>query len=317
MQSFKTPFLFLLPCFLFSAQPSTPAMALYENNITIQPYNTTASDTFPERNLTNHPAHDRYASYSPDGHWIVFESDRNGKWDIFLMDAQGGQLTQLTTHSAGGRRPSWRPGGRKVLFETTRDNATALFEINTDGTGLRQVMSLNEETDGGLFARYSPDGSRIAYTLKESETNFNLYLYNLSDGRTTALMADEYRNVYPQWHPSGKKILFFSRHETGNEDDELYLMNLKTGKLKRLTHWPRHNFCPAWSTDGRRIAYVTSMEGIRPEIYIMKKNGKGQQRITFNEDGDTLPHWRPDGKRLLITGYRGDNFEICEISLSR
>ncbi|MCB0595011.1 MAG: TolB family protein [Lewinellaceae bacterium] len=275
-----------------------------------------AQATFPERNLTNHPGNDRYASYSPDGQWIVFESDRNGRWDIFLMDAEGGQLSQLTDLPAGCRRPSWHPNGRKVLFESTRNGATALFEIHTDGSGQKELLRLDTETDAGLFARYAPDGSRIAYALKESETNFNLYLYSIVEDRSTALFTDEYRNVYPQWHPSGKEILFFSRHETNNEDDEIYRMNLKTGKLKRLTNWPQHNFCPAWSADGRRIAYVTSMEGRRPEIYIMKRNGRGRQRITFNEDGDTLPHWHPGGGKLLITGYRGNNFEICEIILS-
>lgn len=278
---------------------------------------TLAQDGSPEANLSGHPANDRYASYSPDGRWIAFESDRNGKWDVFLMDGQGGQLTQLTSHPAGGRRPSWHPDSRKVLFESTRDGLTALYEAHTDGSALRQVMSLDKEADGGLFARYSPDATRIAYSLQEGEANFNLYLFTLADSTTKALFRDEYRNVYPQWHPTGKEILFFSRHETGNEDDEIYRMNLKTHRLKRLTLWPRHNFCPAWSPNGRLIAYVTSMEDTRPEIYIMKSNGKKQQRITFNEDGDTLPHWHPDGSKLLITGYRGDNFEICEIGLFR
>lgn len=274
-----------------------------------------AQPPFPERILARHPANDRYASYSPDGQWIVFESDRTGQWNIFLMDAEGEQVVQLTDLPAPCRRPSWHPDSRKVLFESSIDGVTALFEINTDRTGQRELMRLDKETGTGLFARYAPDGRQIAFTLQESETNFNLYLYDLAENRTAALFADEYRNVYPQWHPSGKEVLFFSRHETNNEDDEIYRLKLKSGKLKRLTHWPRHNFCPAWSADGRRIAYVTSMEDIRPEIYIMKKNGKGQQRVTFNEDGDTLPHWHPDGKKLLITGYRGDNFEICEIGL--
>ena len=111
-----------------------------------------AQATFPERNLTNHPGNDRYASYSPDGQWIVFESDRNGRWDIFLMDAEGGQLSQLTDLPAGCRRPSWHPNGRKVLFESTRNGATALFEIHTDGSGQKELLRLDTETDAGLFA---------------------------------------------------------------------------------------------------------------------------------------------------------------------
>jgi len=273
--------------------------------------------SWPERILSSHPANDRYASYSPDGQWIAFESDRNGSWDIFLMDQDGQQVRQLTKDPAGGRQPSWHPSGMKVLFESTRNGATGLFEINTDGSGLRQLMRLDTITGDGLFARYSPDGQQIAYSVREGEANFNLYLHSVTEGRSTALFANEHRSAYPQWHPSGKEILFFSRHETNNEDDELYRLNLKSGRLKRLAQRPGHDFCPAWSADGRRIAYAASMEDTRPEIYIMKKNGKKRQRITFNEDGDTLPHWHPDGSKLLVTGYRGDNFEICEIGLFR
>ena len=85
--------------------------------------------------------------------------------------------------------------------------------------------------------------------------------------------------------------------------------------MKRITNNSRHSFCPSWSPNGKQIAYVQSMEGRRPEIYTMRKNGKKQIRHTFNGDGDTLPMWSPDGKHLLITGYRNGNFEILRLQL--
>lgn len=50
--------------------------------------------------LTTHPAHDTRPIWSPDGSKIAFASDRNGNFDIFIMDMEGGSPKQLTTHSA-------------------------------------------------------------------------------------------------------------------------------------------------------------------------------------------------------------------------
>lgn len=87
--------------------------------------------------------------------------------------------------------------------------------------------------------------------------------------------------------------------------------------MKRLTHWPKHNFCPAWSADGKKIAYAVSMENSRPEIYIMNIQGEDQIRLTHNEDGDTLPNWSANGDKLLITGFRNGNYEVCVLQISK
>ena len=71
-----------------------------------------------ETNLTNHPSSDRYASFSPNGHKIVFESDREGHWDIYVMDFSGKNLERLTEHVSDDRRPSWHPDGESILFES-------------------------------------------------------------------------------------------------------------------------------------------------------------------------------------------------------
>ena len=129
------------------------------------------------------------------------------------------------------------------------------------------------------------------------------------------LTQGDKRTYYPKWSKNGKEIVYFSRKATNNKDDEIYRLNLKDGRETRLTNWHKHNFCPSWSPDDKKIAYVTSMEETRPEIYIMDADGKNQTRITNNQDGDTLPNWSPDGTKLLITGYRNGNFEICELQL--
>jgi TolB protein len=274
-----------------------------------------AQNTYSETCLTQHPGNDRYGSYSPDGNKILFESDRNGNWDIFVLDLSNHALSTIKATSLDERRPSWHPNGQQILFESINGEQSELqlFDLVSGQTSI--VLAPNVLEGHYNFARFSPDGRQIAFTLMKNKQSFDLYTYHLSNRQLTRLTENGLRNAYPYWSPNGKELLCFSRKDTRNEDDEIYRIKLKNNHWKRLTNWPKHNFCPSFSTDGKKIALAISMEDSRPEIYIMNKNGKKLRRVTFNEDGETLPIWSPKGDKLLITAYRNGNFEICEISL--
>lgn len=267
-----------------------------------------------EKNLTNHPSDDRYASYSPGGNQILFESNRSGNWDLYVMNADGKMVRQITRDSSEDRRPSWHPDGDQILFESNRSGKFQLYTANLFNDKVKAIR-LPANSGDPIFARYSPDGSSIAYSLKLQGDSSKLVVIDVF-GNLKAYLADYgFRTFYPRWSPNGKQLLFFSRHETGNQDDEIYTINIDGTGKKRLTHWPKHNFCPSWSPDGSQIAYVQSMEGSRPEIYIMKVNGLDNKRLTNNEKGDTLPNWSPDGTKLLVTAHRNGNYEIVEMTI--
>ncbi len=267
-----------------------------------------------ENNLTNHPSSDRYASYSPDGKQIIFESDREGQWDIFLMSKDGNNLKRVTYHTADDRRPSWHPNGQSILFESQRNGKFELYSYHIQ-TG--QIMQLTNTKKGELiFASYSPDGKQIAVSCIVSDTASIILTLNDKGQVADTLVQNSFRNFYPKWSNDGTRLVYFSRQDTDNQDDEIYLMDLNANQSTRLTNWPTHNFCPSWSPDNSRIVYVTSMADSRPEIYMMNADGTRQKRLTFNKDGDTLPSWSPSGKVILITGYREGNYEIIELRLS-
>lgn len=265
--------------------------------------------------LTNNKAQDRYASYSPDGKWIVFESNRDGNWGIYLMDSNGKNLSKLTDSKSDNRRPTWHPNGKKILFESTRNGSPELFSIKIKNNKERKVSHKNIEGEL-IFAQYAPKGNRIAASLKEAENQSSIVLLNKRGKIIQRLTNNDKRNFYPQWSNDGKQILFFSRKDTDNQDDEIYRLDLSTNKTFRLTNWHKHNFCPSWSNDNKKIVYVTSMEGNRPEIYIMDHNGNNKTRLTNNNDGETLPNWHPKENKILVTAYRNGNYEICELTLN-
>ena len=267
-----------------------------------------------ETNLTMNSFDDRYASYAPHGKKIVFESNRVGNWQVYLMNTDGSMQEILTTKESNNRRPSWHPSGELILFESDRSGKFELYTINVKSLKIQQLTNIDEGEP--IFANYSPDGQSIAISITESEIKSNIVLIDNSGKIIRKLTNGNFRSYFPRWSNDGKEIVYFSRKDTENQDDEIYRLNIETGEEKRLTDWPKHNFCPSWSNDDSKIVYVTSMEEKRPEIYIMESNGKDKIRVTDNEDGDTLPCWSPTGSKILITGYRNGNFEICELELN-
>lgn len=266
-----------------------------------------------ETNLTHSSGDDRYATYSPDGNKVLFESNRDGVWGIYVMDSNGSNVKKLSKGRSNDRRACWHPKGKMILFESDRSGKIELFLLDMERMEVSQITSFpNKEPH---FANFSPSGQTIAISLKESDDESNIVLINMEGEIIKRLTNEPSRSYFPRWSSDGKEIVYFSRKDTENQDDEIYSIDIETGKEKRLTYWPKHNFCPSWSTDNKHIAYVTSMGNARPEIYIMNADGSNPTRITNNKDGDTLPDWSPTTNKILITGYRDGNFEICELQL--
>lgn len=271
-----------------------------------------------EKNITNHFSNDRHPSFSPDGKKIVFESDRSGKWSVYIMNTDGSNQQPMVTDSFNNRIPSFYPDGKLILFESDRSGFAELYTYDVGTTRLTKVFSKEQFAFNQLFGACSSDGNYLAFcsdSLKASGL-LNIFLFERKSGKIQALTKDTSRSLYPAWSPDSKEIIFFSRLDTKGTNDELYQMNISTRKTKRLTNYPLHDFCPVWSRKRNFIVYVKSMETIRPELYKMNLKTKKETRITFNNDGDTEPAISPDGKKQAWTGFRNGNFEICVMNIN-
>lgn len=79
--------------------------------------------------------------YSPDGKKIVFVSDRTKNKDIWVMNPDGTQQTQLTTAPKDDTDPCFSPDGKKIVFASERTGQFDLWVMDADGTNQRQISS--------------------------------------------------------------------------------------------------------------------------------------------------------------------------------
>lgn len=128
------------------------------------------------RDLTPHTdGIDDWASFSADGRQIAFGSSRDGDFEIYVMQADGGNPRRLTESPGIDMRPAWSADGEQLAFTSMRDGNYEIYAMQADGSNLRRVTNHPERDD---FAQWHPDGKHLL-TISEREGAFDLYLMDV------------------------------------------------------------------------------------------------------------------------------------------
>jgi hypothetical protein len=112
-------------------------------------------------NLTRNPAGDTFPAWSPDGERILFNSDRDGNSEIYVMDADGSDPTNLTGNPASDFYADWSPDGTVIAFTSDRNGSGQIYVMRADGS---EPTALTDHPAGNGAPAWSPDGTRIVFT---------------------------------------------------------------------------------------------------------------------------------------------------------
>ena len=261
---------------------------------------------------------------------IAFSSNRDGNYEIYVMDINGDNPQKLTNHPHADINPSWSPNGKRIVFMSARDghvdggHGPPIYEIyvmDADGDNLQKLT--NNPSDD-RYPSWSPDGERIAFESdRDAEGNphgIDIYVMDADGGNQERLTNNLTEDRYPSWSPDGQRIVFSARrdgHVVHNLDItyEIYVMDADGGNQHRLTNNRNNELSPVWSPDGERIAFSSDRKGDWQnfEIYVMDADGGNLQRLTENRIIDRNPSWSPDSKRIAFSSYKPGDWESLEI----
>ncbi len=125
--------------------------------------------TFVDRRVTDEravapaPGEDWGPAFSPDGSRLAFTSTRAGSDDIWVVDVDGGGLTQLTFEPGMDGAPAWSPDGSTIAFVSDRTGDSEVWTMAASGERATNLTTDPSAVDGQWSVAWSPDGSRLVY----------------------------------------------------------------------------------------------------------------------------------------------------------
>jgi Tol biopolymer transport system component len=242
---------------------------------------------------------------------IVFNSNRDGNEEIYIMHTDGSGVTRLTNNPAADLHPSGAPNAQFIVFESNRDD---------------------------------PDPQHCGTTGFPS-CIFHIYVMNVDGTGVTQLTDGPYADLDPVWSFDSSRIAFDSTRDDPDPTHcgqpnhpncltTIYVMNTDGSDITRLT--PNSpgtqaiavpalgaNFHPNWAPDDAHIAFVSSRDDPHPDtcglpgqppcvtqIYTMKYDGTAVTRLTVDSSQDGHPAWSADGGHIAFHSNRTGHFQI-------
>ena len=239
--------------------------------------------------------HDQHPKWSPDGKRISFVSSRSGSFDLYVMNADGTNVTRVTDHKANDYDPIWMPDGQSLIFSSERDSRSDLYRV---WLADKRVDRLTHHFVGrAIMPSISPDGKSVAFAAQTLQRmnfwDFQIHILDLATGKSRALDAAG-GTCWPSWSPDGKLIANVALHA---EPSRLQIRTPTGEQSRELRPDPkRWHYYPDWSADGRLIAFSVSPEHHQGEdwdLAIAAPDGSRYQRLTTGPGNDRLPDWKP------------------------
>ncbi|MFC1508289.1 SBBP repeat-containing protein [Candidatus Omnitrophota bacterium] len=234
------------------------------------------------------------------GETILFQSNRDDNYEIYVMNPNGSNQTRLTYSAGNDMQPSWSPDGSQIAFSSRRDGDDEVYIMDADGSNL---IKLTDNSSHDMYPKWSPDGSKFLFR-SYRDGNEEIYVMNEDGSNQTNLTNNSSSDILASWSPDGSKIVFDT-----NRDGKwnVYVMNADGSNPERLTNASAEDYYSTWSPDGSKIAFHSDRDG-NMEIYIMDPNGDNQTRITSNSSRDMEPSWSPDGSKIAFMSDRDTDY---------
>ncbi len=271
-------------------------------------------------------------SLSPDGHQVVYFSERNLlSVDMLLADVETGRVTRslvktaLDPHfsslqfisSAG----SWRPDGRQFIFGAVSAGRPELVIYDIGGGRIDREIpfpSLGEI----LTPSWSPDGRRVAFSATTGGVS-DLFIYDLEAESLERMTNDPFADLQPVWSPDGRSIAFVTERFGGDllllspGNYRLALLDVTSGGIRPIdTFTSGKSINPAWTRDGRSLYFLSDQSGIT-NLYAVDLAGGVVRTLTNLYGGMSgITVLSPaissaaDSQRLAFSAYESGKYHI-------
>ena len=261
-----------------------------------------------------------FPSWSPDGSRLVYESNQNGDWDIWISQVGGGGAVNLTAdHGGDNRYPSWSPDGRDIAFLSRRDDEWNLYTMPALGGSVHRLSSspLTMRLVPMGAPQWSSDATEIAVPVFDPPSSY-AEIFDTRSGATRRVLlprpdGDACWSV--TWSPDGRWFAYIGAIDWTANITRVWIVSAGGGEPIAVTDGQWNDWSPSWSSDGRALYYISNRGGAM-DLWRQRitengtpegdasavTSGLGIRSAVFSPSGDKLAYSR--GPRLSANAWR-------------
>lgn len=243
-------------------------------------------------------------AWSPDGSKLLFQSDRDMDWNIFMYLIEKDSLVQLTKGKFNETSPVWFPGKNSIVFTSDESGEQQLYVLNLTTGEQKLLIDRNIQCRDASFSKYDTMVTFSGYD--ENSKTWQVYTYDFKYNNLNKLTNLGGNCNEPALSPDGKQIAFTYSDQFNVSQSSIYVVNWYGDFAYQSTETSLLN--PSWSPDSFRIIYVNTENGYT--VSSMQKDGTSifdvYQALIVQKD----PVISPDGKYMAISFLDDGYFEL-------
>lgn len=178
---------------------------------------------------------------------IVFQSFRDGNWEIYRANGDGSGVLRLTATPATDIEPRLSRNGQKIVFASNRTGNFDLYVMNWDGSGLQQLTNTSSDEREPVW---SADGTKIAFSTNR-DGNIEIYAMHANGSGQTRISNHPNPDFAPTWSPANDYIAWV--RAVNATDGQLIRYRIADGMQSSPAPPFRYLDTPVYTPEGAQV----------------------------------------------------------------